>query len=51
MQVYSIKAALNSSPRTIERIMEKLNQKIPETNFESSKLGGPKFVVEKDKTM
>ncbi|KCZ79507.1 hypothetical protein H312_03107 [Anncaliia algerae PRA339] len=51
MQVYSIKAALNSSPRTIERIMKKLIQKIPETNFESSKLGGPKFVVEIDETM
>ncbi|KCZ78689.1 hypothetical protein H311_00273 [Anncaliia algerae PRA109] len=51
MQVYSIKAALNLSPRTIERIMKKLIQKIPETNFESSKLGGPKFVVEIDETM
>ncbi|KCZ76629.1 hypothetical protein H311_02369, partial [Anncaliia algerae PRA109] len=51
MQVYSIKAALNLSPRTIERIMEKLIQKIPVTNFESSKLGGPKFVVEIDETM
>ncbi|KCZ77362.1 hypothetical protein H311_01624 [Anncaliia algerae PRA109] len=51
MLVYSIKAALNSSPRTIERIMKKLIQKIPETNFESSKLGGPKFVVEIDETM
>ncbi|KCZ78675.1 hypothetical protein H311_00289, partial [Anncaliia algerae PRA109] len=47
----SIKDSINLNNRTLERIIKKLLNCIPKTDFETCKLGGPGKIVQIDETM
>ena len=48
---YSIRAALDVSHCTVEKVLKQLVNAIPETNFENQQLGGPGIIVQVDETM
>lgn len=49
--MHSIKISLDVSASTIEKVINRLIEKIPETDFSNNKFGGPDSVVQIDETM
>ncbi|KCZ79693.1 hypothetical protein H312_02918, partial [Anncaliia algerae PRA339] len=50
-QSYSIKNSLDISKCSVNRILKKLINIIPDAYYEKQKLGGPGFIVQVDETM
>ncbi|KCZ75988.1 hypothetical protein H311_03023 [Anncaliia algerae PRA109] len=49
--MHQIKSCLDISCNTIEKIIKKLIQNLPQTDFSNNKLGGPVFIIQVDEAM